>query len=92
MILVPAGRRFAPPVFDMGLSVIVVVVLALLVVVDGLGVAGAKVEATASSSVIAFVVIFVVVAVPIAWNATNALYELAGIFLCLVVILVLVEL
>ena len=30
-------------------------------------------------------VIFVVFAIPIAWNVTNALYELAGIFFCLVV-------
>ena len=36
-------------------------------------------------------VIFVVGAVPIAWNATNALCELAGFFFCLGVILVLAE-
>ena len=100
LILVLAGRWFEAAVVDNDLSVIVVV-LALLVVLDGavVAVAGIKVDfraavssgATTISLVGISGVIFVVVPVPIAWNATNAFYGLAGIFFCLVVILILVE-
>ena len=73
--------------------------MVLLVVLDGavvavVAVAGNEVDfcvAAVASSLVGFRgVIFVVVAVPIAWNATKSLYELAGIFLCLVMIIVLV--
>ena len=94
LILFPAGRRFAASVFDSSLAVIVVG-LVLLVVLGGAVVAGAGTEvdfcaaagATASLLSVVLGVIFGVVTVPIAWNATNALYELARIFLYLVVIL-----
>ena len=101
LILVPAGRWFAASVFYSSLLVIVVV-LVLLVVLDGtvvvvVVVAGNKVDfrggAVASSPVVFHGVIFVVVVVPvpIAWNATDTLYEFAGIFLCHVLIVVLAE-
>ena len=92
-ILGPTGHQFCLVVF--------IVVMFMLVVLDrSVGArVGIKVDflaatgATASASVIVHGGIFGVVANPIAWNATNALYELFCVFvvlgLGLVVILVL---